>query len=75
MAFWNDRAIDIYVWYGEDRIESMGGAMTLVNRLVDLFGKADADSKGVTEDAAVLKWTIPEADFYIKSQSYLTQFG
>ena len=65
VAFWNGKAIDIYVWYGEDRIESMGGHMTLVNRLADIFGKADEDSKGVVNDStAELKWTIDEANFY-----------
>lgn len=65
VAFWNDKAIDIYVWYGEDRIESMGGSSTLINRLVDLFGKADADSKGVIDDnTAAIKWRIDEANFY-----------
>lgn len=68
-AFWRGRLLEYYVWYGVPRTEQLGGFTTLMKRLVEKFGKADADSRGANEDKnseelAELKWRIPEADFY-----------
>jgi hypothetical protein len=68
-AFWKGRLIEFYAWYGAERANKLGSYITLIDRLVDKLGKADADSRGASEDPnsdeiAHLKWRIPQADFY-----------
>ena len=66
-AFWNGRLLEFYAWYSVGRTNEMGGFMTLVDRMIDKFGKSDAASKGKTkidgEDCLQLQWKINQEFF------------
>ena len=65
-AFFEGKLFDCYVWYMPSRLNKMGGDETILNKLVEKFGKANADSKGYDGENSKLElhWRIPEADFY-----------
>lgn len=63
-VFYNDKLVELFVFYSPKRIKEMGGELILPTKLVKLFGKGDPDSKGVVGEVQQIQWKIDEADFW-----------
>jgi len=66
VIFYNNKVMELRVWYFPSRINSVFGTWTIIGeKLVKKIGHADEGNQGTTnKDIASLTWRIPEAKRY-----------